>query len=530
MLSKLKSIPRIYRTVKHLKPIQILYQVKNRLWKSGSLKQFRLPLTSNPSNLLYFELPDQRNVLTIEEDYYIFDLLNLKNKYSKEIDWNDQSNGKLWNYNMQYCDFLRQNNLKIEKRAGVLLLLYEKLWKGGVQVEPYPASLRIMNVIRFLSQYPEEQPAVIDYLHAEVHYLSKNLEYHLLGNHLLENAFAYLMGAYFFSNEKWKSEAESLVKREMDEQILEDGAHFERSPMYHQIMLFRVLEAIAYLPKEDPLRGFLIAKAENMMAWLSTMTFLNGSIPHFNDSTDNIAYTTKNLMQLATNIDIQEKSNHYLKDSGYRKFSVGGYEMFIDVHGIGPDYQPGHAHADTFTFFLSMNGRPLIVEPGITTYEIGPSRNWERGTDAHNTVSVQGQNSSETWSGFRVGRRANVTISDDKDFLISAYHDGYKHFGIMVHRQFSIDHDRIFIEDYLEGWDSSMEAVSYLHFHPSAEVRMQDHAVILNGQIEIRFIGSQRLMLENYPYSNGYNSTEIAQRLRITLLEPSCITQIKPIL
>jgi len=525
MLAKIKNIPKIYRTVRHLKPIQVVYQMKNRLWKAKALKGFALPVTEPPAKLRFFELPPQREVLSIQDDQYIFDFLNVKNKYSREIDWNDQSNGKLWNYNQQYCDFLNQINLYVEKRAGILLLLYEKLWNGAVLPEPYPASLRIMNVIRFLSEHKQEE--VLAYLHAEVNYLSKNFEYHLLGNHLLENAFALFMAGHFFSNVDWIRKASKLVKKEMEEQILKDGAHFELSPMYHQIILFRVLEAIHYLPEGDSLRRFLLGKAEMMMTWLSNMTFIDGSVPHFNDSTNYIAYTTTELMQIAKKIGLQTHTDYQLKESGYRKFSKDGFEMFIDVFGIGPEYQPGHAHADTFSYFLSYEGKAIFVEPGISTYDIGEKRDWERSTGAHNTVTVNGLNSSETWSGFRVGRRARVKITQDKESIITASHDGYRHLGISVHRQFIKDEDRIIIEDYIEGWDAQSEAVSYLHLHPSADIRMHDQTLIIDGQIEIHIIGSCRLMLEDYQFSHGYNNTEPAQRLRIIYLEPTIITQMK---
>ena len=65
-----------------------------------------------------------------------------------------------------------------------------------------------------------------------------NIEYHILGNHLLENGFSLFFGAYYFQDEKFYVKAKKILTDELDEQILEDGAHFELSSMYHQIMLF----------------------------------------------------------------------------------------------------------------------------------------------------------------------------------------------------------------------------------------------------------------------------------------------------
>jgi uncharacterized heparinase superfamily protein len=58
----------------------------------------------------------------------------------------------------------------------------------------------------------------------------------------------------------------------------------------------------------------------------------------------------------------------------------------LDVAPIGPDYQPGHAHADTLSFELSLFGQRLLVNSGTSEYEISPVRQYERSTKAHNTV------------------------------------------------------------------------------------------------------------------------------------------------
>ena len=58
----------------------------------------------------------------------------------------------------------------------------------------------------------------------------------------------------------------------------------------------------------------------------------------------------------------------------------------MDIGKIGPDYQPGHAHADTFTFCLYFKNTPIVVDTGTSTYNIGKRRDKERSTMVHNTV------------------------------------------------------------------------------------------------------------------------------------------------
>ena len=72
---------------------------------------------------------------------------------------------------------------------------------------------------------------------------------------------------------------------------------------------------------------------------------------------------------------------------------------------IGPSYQPGHAHADTWSFELWKGARKLIGDTGCSTYVPGEVRSYERSTAAHNTVVIDGRDSSEVWASHRAGRR-----------------------------------------------------------------------------------------------------------------------------
>src|SRR5690606_4780416 len=95
---------------------------------------------------------------------------------------------------------------------------------------------------------------------------------------------------------------------------------------------------------------------------------------------------------------------------------------------VGPDYLPGHAHADTLSFELSLFGQRVLVNSGTSCYGHGSERIRQRGTTAHNTVVVDGADSSEVWSGFRVARRAraiNPEVHDHQGLEASCSHDGY---------------------------------------------------------------------------------------------------------
>ena len=158
-----------------------------------------------------------------------------------------------------------------------------------------------------------------------------------MANHLLENAFSLLFGAYYFESDSFYRKAKKLLMAELSEQILPDGAHCERSPMYHQILLFRLLDTIN-LVQNNPwqskeLLEELEGVAQSMLSWVGMMTFRNGEIPYLKDATKGIAPTTQELLDYAKLLSVDWEKEVSLSDSGYRKFSNESMELIVDVGG-----------------------------------------------------------------------------------------------------------------------------------------------------------------------------------------------------
>ena len=191
-----------------------------------------------------------------------------------------------------------------------------------------------------------------------------------------------------------------------------------------------------------------------------------------------------------------------MKEVGYRYMSNDHMEMFADVGNVTASYQPGHTHADTFTYELRMDGLEFIVDTGISTYEKDARRLYERGTTAHNTVVIDGRDSSQVWSGFRLGRRAGVTLLEDAEDRLAASHDGYgkdcKHT-----RVFSMSSDVVRISDTVSN-DCSV--VSYVHLAPGVKVLSCSNEGVLTdrGMIEMR--GTESVKVEEGNVSESYNS------------------------
>ena len=380
------NVKLIFHTVKHLKVKQINYRLFYTLRNKLINKSYKKDVKESLESLNWNDTIQKTSTYfgTLE-----FCFLNIRHKFEEKIDWNIDKYGKLWTYNLNYFDFLNQSS--IEKPEALLLIkdYVAKIDELKDGLEPYPISLRGINWVKYLSKEKIQDKEINKSLYNQYLRLLDNLEFHLLGNHLLENGFSLLFGAYYFKNDIFYFKAKKIIEDELKEQILLDGAHFELSPMYHQIILDRILDCISLVKNsswKDNLEflSLLELKSKKMMSWLNEITFEDDTIPMVNDSTFGISPSTSSLIKYGENLGVFHQEVD-LFDSGYRKFTRDLYQFFADVGQVGPLYQPGHAHADTFSFIFHSD-KPIIVDPGISTYNMGEIRELERSTKYHNRV------------------------------------------------------------------------------------------------------------------------------------------------
>jgi uncharacterized heparinase superfamily protein len=416
-------------------------------------------------------------------------------------DWNRSDRPKLWNYNAHYFDDLNATDAH-ERRTWHLALLCRWVIENpptrGDAWESYPTSLRIVNWIKWSLQGNALSASCVHSLSIQARWLRSRLETHLLGNHLWANAKALAFsGAYFEGDEPatWLSAAIRLLREQLVEQILDDGGHFERSPMYHAIILEDVLDLIqlsACFPSVFEQTDVELWKhvAAKMLTWLRTMVHPDGDIAFFNDAAFGIAPSYKALVDYSDAIgsialNAVRSPAEWLKESGYVRAWVGDAVLIADVGDVGPDYLPGHAHADTLSFELSIGEKRVLVNGGTSTYEANNERARQRGTAAHNTVVVDDHDSSEVWSSFRVGRRArpHFTRVDAGEGSISleATHDGYRWLPskIMHTRHWLLREKSLDITDRVSG--KPVAAVSHWHVHPQFDAEVGN-----SGEVNIR--------------------------------------------
>jgi uncharacterized heparinase superfamily protein len=486
-LNLVSTAQRYWNTLRYLKPVQFY----GRLW--FRLHRPRLDGVAAPTLRAGqggWQPPAARAPALSGPATFRF--LNREHPLPEQGGWNDVAQEKLWLYNLHYFDDLNAQGAAQREpwhRALLQRWVAENPPTGGNGWEPYPTSLRIVNWVKWALAGNRLPAACMPSLMLQARWLARRLEWHLLGNHLFANAKALVLAGLFFEGpeaDAWRAKGLTIIASQLPEQVLADGGNFERSPMYHAIFLEDLLDlvnAAGHWPGRVPaaqVAGWREAAAR-MLRWLQGMTHPDGQIALFNDAALGVAPDLAALQAYAARLGIaaprQEVSAGgmiHFSDSGHVRLEQGSAVAFLDVAPVGPDYLPGHAHADTLSFELSVFGQRAVVNGGTSCYGTGPQRLRERGTAAHSTVEVAGENSSEVWGGFRVARRSRpfglkTDLRDDR-VEVACSHDGYRRLpGQPVHRrEWHMDAAGLTVFDSVAG--ANHAAVARFILHPLTHV------------------------------------------------------------
>ena len=522
---------RLYHTIKYLKFKQVFWRL------IYLLPRFKTPKTSSPNikSILFFTIPK----LGITENYDNFLFLNEENQLFK-VGWDNSFQSKLWRYNLHYFDCLNQLELaaeRIELQNDIInKWVIENPYGKGTGWEPYPTSLRIINWIKWHFKTDRLSEEAKLSLWNQVNWLANRLEYHLLGNHLFINAKALLFSCVIFGlNENsviYRKSLKILIE-ELDEQFLEDGAHFELSPMYHALAMEDLLDLyqlVPALPSNFPSQQIL-KKYSLGMNWLALMKYENDQLPHFNDCANGIAPTFKELNELGIKLGLEQsfgtnKNFSHFKQSGFVVFKNENIHLIADIGNIGSDYLPGHAHADSLSFELAIKGKRVVVNSGTGEYGLSSERLRQRSTSAHSTIELDNNSSSEVWSGFRVAQRARITeleiIERDRELEVTAVHDGYRRKASKPFhkRKWKVNDGVLEIIDEVTGYGNSVQLRYYLH--TDIQIELLDDVIILwNSTEKLAKIKTDRnVEVLDTTYHDKFGSSQKNKCLLITGTTP----------
>jgi hypothetical protein len=272
---------------------------------------------------------------------------------------------------------------------------------------PYPLSTRVGNWIAALTLLPElGSPELSQSLWLQLQRLKHNVEDDVLGNHVIRNARALVLGGAAFEAGELTRRGIDLLRRELPEQVLPDGGHYERSPAYHLVVLRDLLEIQAASP-----HAWLGETIERMRGFAAALQRPDGAPALFNDGTVD-----------APRLELPDPPDGLavFPDSGFAVAREGRLWLAFRCGPLAPDFLPPHAHADALSLQLWWDGRPVLVDPGSYTYEAGDDRDWFRSTRAHSTIRIDGRDQFEAWGAFRSGPLPDVTLRYARERALEA--------------------------------------------------------------------------------------------------------------
>lgn len=386
-------------------------------------------------------------------------------------DWHPKTSpSRLWDYHLHYLDCLPGLAASIcrgaadsdKRQFDSLVSSWEQQNPLGSSPgwDPYPTSLRIVNLLRSAALIPSSdirRNRLLTMATRQALTLLSMVEWHLQGNHLWANAKALVLAGAVFQHSRlalplWFL-GKTLLHRELTRQFLSDGGHFERSPMYHLLLLRDLNELMTVLPESrqpgaEQLTKLCRLRYDSGNVFFGAVRHPDGNFPHFNDTaqfqfdmnhtvlkdqsrrTVHIATGVERVTNTTVSTDPPRATERLptlitFPETGYSVAKQGDWVVLFDHGEIGPDEQPGHAHADLLSVEISCRGQRLFINGGTGGYADYPWRNNERRTSNHNTVQFGDHDPVELWGNFRVGKRSvpvlrNTTANSGRIQLVAS--------------------------------------------------------------------------------------------------------------
>ena len=374
----------------------------------------------------------------------------------------------------------------------------------------------------------QDSPWLVDMLvglDRQLTHVERHLSYYFSPNtHLTGEALAlYVCGTALpelAASERWVETGRRVLLQEIDRQILADGGHVERSTHYQRYTLdFYLLATLtARLGHDDDAARRFEEAAGRLAAFTRTIADAGGRPPLIGDDDGGMLWpltsrrcddVRDSLAVAAIVLERPELAAWGVPEEAFwiagsradrsraaRSFAQPscllrdtGYFVARDTDGshavldAGPHgYQNGgHAHADALSLTLSIDGRPLLIDPGTCTYTMDAElRDRMRSTASHNTITLDGRSQSLPDGPFHwrstVDARVVVCRINPAFDVVEAAHDGY----------LPARHRRTVVRTPQAGWlivDTIVDAgqrraaTAHWHFDPAWQVTASDHRV-----------------------------------------------------
>ena len=529
-----------WNTIKFLRFNQIIYRIP--FYFKPNLNNF----IEYKLNKLDKSLVNVKTNHSLDQDNKI-KINNVEYKIDNNFPWNNFSQNKIDIYTLNYLNFINDDHLDKNNTKKIILdWINNNNCKDLISWDPYPLSLRIINLTRWCINNQDFDEKILNSIYLQLRWLNKRIEYHISGNHLLTNFKALTYASCLFNSyeaNKYFSRGLKQFKKYLERQTLEDGGHYERSPMYHSIITKDLIELLDLLKKIKLISysdyiSFLENKIDKYLNFYNYICHPDNLPSFFADTNFDNSYSLTTLKSLAHHVMgkskfLKSKDNlKIFKTSGYFSFMNDNYYCSGDIGDFYKTDQPGHSHAASLSFELTLFGERVFVNSGISNYQDNQQRYFERSTKAHNTLEIDHSNSSQVWKSFRLGNRAKIISYNykrtDEYYEINAEHDGYStnNNSVIHNRAWSFYNKEVKITDTVRGNFQSARARYYLH--PDIKFINDNSLCLKSGKIiKLLYEGAELQIkdVEWYPYFNKKQSSTC-----IELLLNSDVSQLRVLL
>ncbi|HSK65136.1 MAG TPA: alginate lyase family protein, partial [Pyrinomonadaceae bacterium] len=309
-------------------------------------------------------------------------------------------------------------------------------WSCAMEV-----ALRAMNVLVAFERFRRSPQLDSDNLLFVLHllqqhgrYVQNNLEFSYIAtsNHYLSDVTGLLWLGVLLPElreaAQWREFGLTELLREMDKQILADGADFEASTGYHRFVCELFLYSFA-LCREHKIEidAKYWHKLHQMLQYTKAYLRPDGLAPLIGDTdggqvlpfqpraADDHAYLLEIGAEVFNDPDLKlpEQSSKAFPDAGIYIMRKDDCYLCFNASGVGIHGRGSHGHNDALSVEVSARGRAFIVDPGTYVY-CGDlrMRHVFRSTAYHSTVKIDGeeQNTIDAQTPFVIGNEAKPRV------------------------------------------------------------------------------------------------------------------------
>lgn len=479
------SVPNVDRSVLAGLTLPDLFASADHVHAKSILEGKTFTLNGDTQNIARFEemcrgrffsdipLPDALDIRQVWEPARLQHITILLLALAQATDGDDSDRIK---------DFAKDALLKwVEKNPFLAGPHYLSAMECGLRIPVFFYGLKLLSDLS-----DDEANRILRAIYEHAWWVSRRLSlYTSLGNHTVCECVGLIFAGAVFRDvpegKKWLGKGAALLRQELSHQILDDGGPAEQSLAYHRFVIALYWLAVNFLEKN----GFAICadwrpRLELGEQFLAAFRVESGTMPAIGDSDGGCAIGPglPPARGVAENLPA---GVHNFPASGYTVVRFGKDAVLTFDHGsLGMMPLYNHGHADALSVTLAVKGKPVFVDPGTYRYNGVPEwRMYFKGTRAHNTVTIDGEDQAVQETGFIWSRpfKAELTRNEKtgERHVLEARHDGYGHLkDAVTHiRKVSLENSHIIVSDRFEGEGVHEFELNY-HLHPETLTQRQD--------------------------------------------------------